>query len=173
MLFNREYAFRGIHADKVNELTASFDDKKNKLFDRNLDVYLLAPIVGFLYGKKSELDIYGKDTKIFLEQLSKENTTLWFNYRLIMLLDEKNEPEFDKRVEKAFKNYGTEQAKPDEELYESYVRGGVDILHEKLISNISQPEDYIKNLYNFMDEFQKRYGQNTDEILNLLKLART
>jgi hypothetical protein len=61
MLFNRDYSFRGTHADKVIELTATFDDKGNKLFIRNLDVYLLAPIVGFLYGRKSNLDSSGKN----------------------------------------------------------------------------------------------------------------
>ena len=173
MLFNDDYSFRGIHAEKVTELTAPFDDKRNKLFDRNLDIYLLAPIVGFLYGKKSDLDNSGKTTNVLYAAMSKETTTLWFNYRLIMLLDKNNEPDFDQRVEKAFRNYGTQHAKLDEELYETYVRGGIDILHEKLLSNISNPDDYIKNLYIFMEEFEERYGQSTDEILNLVQLART
>jgi hypothetical protein len=172
MLFNRDYSFRGTHADKVVELTATFDDKGNKLFNRNLDVYLLAPIVGFLYGRKSDLDASGKNTNILFDAMSKETTTLWFNYRLIMLLDKDNEDDFDQRVEKAFRNYGSEQAKDDEELYESYVRGGVDILHEKLIASANRPEDYLKNLYEFMEEFEERYGQSADEILNLVKLAK-
>ena len=172
MLFNRDYSFRGIHADKVIELTAVFDNKGNKLFIRNLDVYLLAPIVGFLYGKKSELDASGKTTNILFDAMSKETTTLWFNYRLIMLLDKFNEPDFNHRVEKAFRNYGTEGAKSDEELYESYVRGGIEILHEKLIASAFRPEDYLKNLYEFMEEFEDRYGQSSDEILNLVQLAK-
>lgn len=172
MLFNRDYSFRGTHADKVIELTAPFDDKGNKLFIRNLDVYLLAPIIGFLYGRKAELDASGKSTNILFDAMSKETTTLWFSYRLIVLLDKDNEPDFDQRVEKAFRNYGLEQAKPDEELYESYVRGGVDVLHEKLIASVNRPEDYLKRLYEFMEEFEGKYGQNSDEILNLVKLAK-
>jgi len=169
-MFNREYSFRGSHAEKVIQLTAVFDDKGNKLFARNLDVYLLAPIVGLLYGRKSDLDSATETTKIFLEAMSKETLTLWFNYRLIMLLDHKNEPDIDKRIEKAFRDYDTDKAKYDEELYESYVRGGVDLLHEKLI----QPSlDYVKNLYIFMEEFENKYGQNADEILNLVLLAKT
>jgi hypothetical protein len=172
MLFKGDYSFRGTHADKVIELTASFDDKGNKLFIRNLDVYLLAPIVGFLYGRKADLDATGKTTNILYDAMSKETTTLWFNYRLIMLLDSGNEPDFEQRVEKAFRQYGQEQAKPDEEVYESYVRGGVDLLYEKLIATASAPEDYLKNLYEFMEEFEERYGQNSEEILNLVQLAR-
>ena len=173
MLFNGDYSFRGIHAEKVIELTASFDEKGNKLFARNLDVYLIAPIIGFLYGKKSELDNSGKTTNILFAAMSKETTTLLFNYRLIMLLDKNNEQDFDQRIEKTFRDYGTEKAKQDEELYESYVRGGIDLLYEKLISTASKPEDYLKNLYIFMDEFEKLYGQNTEEILDLVQLAKT
>jgi hypothetical protein len=172
MLFKRDYSFRGTHADKVIELTAAFDEKGNKLFARNLDVYLLAPIVGFLYGKKADLDATGKPTNILYEAMSKETTTLWFNYRLIMLLDKNNEPDFDQRIEKAFRLYGTEQAKSDEDVYESYVRGGVDLLYEKLIADVNSSEDYLKNLFDFMEEFEEKYGQNTDEIMNLVQLAR-
>jgi hypothetical protein len=172
MLFSGDYSFRGTHAEKVIELTAPFDDRGNKLFSRNLDVYLLAPIVGFLYGRKSDLDVSGKNTNILYDAMSKETTTLWFNYRLIMLLDKDYEQDFNQRVEKAFRYYGTDKAKNDEELYESYVRGGVDILHEKLIASATRPEDYLKNLYEFLEEFEERYGQNSDEILNLVQLAK-
>lgn len=46
-MFDKEYSFKGTHADKVVKLTAKFDDK-NSIFKRNLDVYMMAPIVGFL-----------------------------------------------------------------------------------------------------------------------------
>jgi len=171
MLFNKDYSFRGTHAEKVIELTASFDNKGNKLFNRNLDVYLLAPIVGFMYGRRSEPDISGKTTNILFDAMSRETTTLWFNYRLIMLLDKQNETDFNKRIEKAFRHYGTEQAKSDEDLFESYVRGGVDVIYEKLIIGSQQPEDYLRKLYEFLEEFKERYNQDSDEVLDLVKLA--
>jgi len=172
MLFKGDYSFRGTHADRVVELTAAFDDRGNKLFNRNLDVYLLAPIVGFLYGRKADLDATGKTTNILYDAMSKETTTLWFNYRLIMLLDKNNESDFEQCIEKAFRLYDTEQAKSDEDLYESYVRGGVDLLYEKLIVSANSPEDYLQNLYEFTEEFEEKYGQNSDEILDLIQLAK-
>ena len=66
-MFDKEYSFRGSHAEKVIKLTAVFDNNKNKLFNRNLDVYLIAPIVGFLYNRKADLDRSGESTKIFPE----------------------------------------------------------------------------------------------------------
>jgi len=171
MLFRGDYSFRGIHAEKVNELTAEFDEHKNKLFNRNLDVYLLAPLVGFLYGRKAELDSTGKTTNILYDAMSREVSTLWFNYRLIILLDKENEPDIEKRIDKAFRQYSTEQATNDENLYEAYVRGGVEILHEKLCSNVSSSDSYLVNLYEFIEEFEKKYGHASEEILDLVKLA--
>ncbi|MDD5017973.1 MAG: hypothetical protein PHO15_07760, partial [Eubacteriales bacterium] len=116
-----------------------------------------------------------KDTKIFPQQLINEQPNLQFNYRLIMLLDKEHEPNLDERINKAFRYYGSETAQPDEALFEEYVRGGVEILYEKLISNIGSEGDYLKNLYNFMEEFDERYNQaiSADSILDLCKLARS
>ena len=173
MIFNGDYYFRGLHAEKVNRLTTAFGKSNKSLFNRNLDVYLLAPIVGFLYTRSAPMDTSGDTARIHYDALSKELNTLWFNYRLIMLLDEKYEPEYDNRIDKAFRFYGKPQATPDEERYESYVRGGVDILFEKLIAPSNTEEDYLNNLFDFMEEFEERYGQSTDEIVDLCRLARS
>lgn len=173
MIFNGDYQFKGYHAEKVNRLTAAFNKTNSKLFNRNLDVYILAPIVGFLYNRTAALDTSGKPANVLYDALSKELNTLWFNYRLIMLLDKKHEPDFDKRVDKAFRFYGKEQAAPDEERYEEFVRGGVDILFEKLIEPSNTEEDYLKNLFDFMEAFEERYGQNSEEIIDLCRLARS
>lgn len=173
MIFSGDYQFKGKHAERVSRLTADIGKSTKSLFNRNLDVYILAPIIGFLYNRTAELDTNGKPTNVLYDAMSKELNTLWFNYRLIMLLDKKYEPEFDNRVDKAFRYYGKEQALPDEERYESFVRGGVDVLFEKLIEPSNTEEDYLNNLYDFMEEFEERYGQSTDEIVDLCRLARS
>lgn len=175
-MFDKEYSFKGTHADKVNKLTAKFDDK-NQLFKRNLDVYIMAPIVGFLYQRKAEPDNGDgtqKPTKIFAEQLINNTDNLAFNYRLIMLLDKKNAETANERVDKAFRNYNSLQAQSDEELYEQYVLGGVDVLFEKLIETARNTEDYLKNLYDFMEEMDERYNQtiDLDQTGELCKLAK-
>ena len=170
MLFQGQYWFYGSHADKVKKLTAEFDGKQ-KLFSHNHEVYQLAPIVGYLYQRKAVQNREnGTDTSIFHTEISRHRDVFEFNYRLIMLLDIKHESDFDTRVDKAFRFYSTEKAKSDEVLYEEYVRGGVDVLYEKLIE---QSTDYVKNLYEFMEDFESRYGQNADEILDLCQIARS
>ncbi len=178
MLFEKEYSFRGSYATKVNKLTAQFDNNNSaRLFNRNIDVYMIAPLIGFLYGRKTEQDKSGEDTtKIFPEQLIKEQASLKYNYQLIMLLDEKNEPSLDERLNKAFRHYGnnSDESLANEQLYERYVLGGVDVLYEKLIEGSSSSEDYIMKLYDFLEEFNERYNErvSNDRILDLCTLAR-
>ena len=51
-MFDKQYRFFGSHAEKVNALTSIFDEaSKAKLFDLNLDVYINAPLVGFLFKR--------------------------------------------------------------------------------------------------------------------------
>ena len=50
-MFERDYNFKGKHANIVTQLTTEIDsDTKFKLFERNIDVLIIAPIVGYLYG---------------------------------------------------------------------------------------------------------------------------
>ncbi|WP_044974296.1 hypothetical protein [Ruminococcus sp. HUN007] len=169
-MFDKEYAFKGMHAEYVNNLTKEFDNAGHRLFSRNFDVYLLAPVIGFLYQRKSEMDSKPdiKPTKIFGDILFNNRDDLMFNYRLIMLLDVKNEPNAEKRIDKAFRG---ENVQSDIDLYESYVRGGVEVLYEKLMQGVNNPEDYTIRLYEFLEEFDTRYNQEID-MDSLLELCR-
>lgn len=169
-MFDKEYSFVGKHAEMVIKLTNEFDGKKNKFFEHNYDVYMLAPIIGFLYQRKAKLDRNSdiKPTKIFPEQLLRRADEFKFNYRLIMLLDKQYEPDLERRIEKAFRGLNDPA---DEELYESYVRGGVEVLYEKLIEGASKPEDYTEKLYDFLEEFDVRYNQEIDRE-NVLEMCR-
>lgn len=177
-MFDSLYTFKGKHADMVIALTGKFslaaengdDIKKHALFDRNYDVYLLAPIIGFLYRRKANIDTSESNstTKVFAEIIMRNIDDLRFNYQIIMLLDKENEPNSEARIEKAFR--GTEN-KDDELLYNSYVLGGVEVLYEKLIKSANTADDYINNLYDFLDEFYSRYNEDLD-IEGILELAR-
>lgn len=177
-MFDKEYSFKGKHSRMVNELTGEFylasedgnRQEKHNLFKRNYDVYLLAPIIGFLYQRKSTVDNDStiNPTKIFAEIMMKNVDDLNFNYRIIMLLDKNNESDPEKRVDKAFRGL---ENKEDELLYNSYVLGGVEVLHEKLIQTANTPDDYINNLYDFIEEFNERYNEDLD-MDNIYELAR-
>lgn len=176
-MFDKEYSFRGKHATRVNLLTSVFEEDnyaKYTIFSRNIDVYMVAPLVGFLYNRKSEVDKENNQTaKIFLEQLSKESTKLEYVYRLIMLLDKSTD--INKRIDKAFRNFGTSKAIDDGLLFEQYTLGGIDYLYERLIEKSKTHEEYIQNLYEFVLEINDQYNEIiTDEkLVDLCKLAKS
>ena len=174
-MFDKQYRFRGRHAVRVDKLTGVFDsDSKAKLFDRNVDVYTNAPLVGFLYGRRAEIDneknpetnqVYNQN--VMGDRVIYSQEELTFNFRLIMLLDKDYEPDEDKRIDKAFRHMGDDPA--DEERFNSYVRGGVDVLYEKLIEGASSLDDFISRLYDLIEEFHERFHEetNVEEILKM------
>ena len=160
-MFDKQYRFYGTHKDKVQELVAAFDeDSKASIFKRNLDVLLNAPIIGFLYQRKAdENGKDGDDTSIFAEQMLSVAERLKYLMRVILLLDKEYEPDEEKRLDKAFREFGKNEK--DLDLFNDYVRGGIDVLYEKIIEEASSPADYINRLYDFVDEFNGRFN---DEI---------
>ena len=175
-MFDDQYRFRGIHATYTKMLTNVFDSaSKTKLFERNIDVYINAPIIGFIYNRKANLDNTKDLTtgQIFNQNIMGETVIhskddLVFNYQLIMLLDKQYEPDLNKRIDKAFRTSNV--SAEDEALFESYVRGGIEVLYEKLIKEAKEPKDFIANLYDFIEDF---YGQFNSELSNddMLKLS--
>lgn len=169
-MFNSDYRFRGKHADMVRRLGAVVSDEGSiKIFNRYIDIYVLSAIIGFIYGRKAPVDSNPdiQPATIMLTQITGALSDLKFNYRLIMMLDTKNEPNSERRVDKAFKEINTDMAKADEELFESYSRGGIEVLYEKLIENSHDRDQYIMNLYEFVKDFQERFndGLERNEII--------
>lgn len=174
-MFNKQYRFKGRHALRVDKLTSVFDgESRAKLFERNIDVYANAPLIGFLYGRISDPDdtknhetgqVYNQN--IMGDRVIYSQEELEFNFRLIMLLDKQYEPNEEKRIDKAFRHMGEDPA--DEERFNGYVRGGVDVLYEKLIEGAADPEEYINKLYDFISDFQEKFNSeiSKEKVLKL------
>ena len=174
-MFDKQYRFRGRHALRVDALTSVFDsESKAQIFDRNVDVYANAPLVGFLYGRTAALDdtrnpesnqVYNQN--VMGDRVIYSQEELLFNFRLIMLLDKAYEPDENSRINKAFRHMGEDPA--DEARFDSYVRGGVDVLYEKLIEGVSSPDEYVMRLYDFVEEFQEKFNDDisSEDILKL------
>lgn len=177
-MFDKQYRFKGKHALRVDQLTGVFDElSKAKLIDRNVDVYANAPLIGFLYGRTADFDdlknpetgqVYNQN--VMGDRVIYSGDELQYNFWLIMLLDANYEPDEEKRIDKAFRHYGQNPA--DEERFDSYVRGGIDVLYEKLVEGDSTPEAFASRLYEFIDEFNDRFNSeiSSDDILQLYLL---
>ena len=179
-MFDKQYRFKGKHALRVDQLTGVFDElSKAKLIDRNVDVYANAPLIGFLYGRTADFDdlknpetgqVYNQN--VMGDRVIYSGDELQYNFWLIMLLDANYEPDEEKRIDKAFRHYGQNPA--DEERFDSYVRGGIDVLYEKLVEGDSTPEAFASRLYEFIDEFNDRFNSeiSSDDILQLYNLLK-
>lgn len=177
-MFDREYTFRGKHATFVKELKNEFGmEGKLNVFERNIDVYVLAPIVGFIYKRQSTIDtvsdLKNDIAKIGTDQILDATNDIKYNFRLIMLLDKKYEPNLEKRVTKAFQYletqqekeyYDSEEGKRDLEIFNSYVLGGVEYLYENIILGKIK-NDYTSNAIEFIKKFDDEYNKTIDDIL--------
>lgn len=169
-MLDNTYTFKGFHANVVTQLTSEIDSETHfALFKRNVDVFILAPIVGLLYGTMDERDKTGQvvvdnEKKINVETLIKEEYILKYNYTLIMLLHDKDKLSIEERLNRAFRysKGSSERAKCDE-IFEGYLLGGIKILKDKLLTDAVNVDDYINNMFNFISEYNDRYEQSIDE----------
>ena len=173
-MFDKQYRFTGTHAKMVEALTAVFDESaKAKLFERNLDVYINAPMAGFLFRRKGVKNNEGEtpNQNIFPEQMINNSDQLKYICRLILLLDTESEPDEEKRLDRAFRNFGRDEN--DVALFDSYVLGGVEVLYEKLIEGVSDPSEYIDRMYDFVEDFHEKFNSDitNDDILNLCRAS--
>jgi hypothetical protein len=166
-VFNKEYIFKGKHASYVTKLV---DNKAAALFKRNIDVYLLAPIIGKYYNRTSIEDKEAVNTtKIFAEVIIKEQLKLEFIYRVIMLLHGNESSE--EKIKRSFHDDNNEEKmKLNMEIFHSYVLGGVEVLYEKLLEDAVDQDDFLDNLYQLIDEFNNDLSET--EEFDIYELAK-
>ena len=172
--FTGQLIFKGRTAKHVLEIVSPFERKtKAQLFKTNVNVLLVAPLIGFIFHhtatQDAEKDDHGKvwETSVFDEQMNRYKMAMEFNLRLIMLLDEDYERNEEKRLDKALRYFMQDQR--DIDRYYSYVYGGIDILYDKLVKNAVSSDDYIENIVKFCNEFSEKHnsGCDKDKIINL------
>lgn len=155
-LLSKDFIVTGKHSMMFEAL------KRDGFFEYFWQIYVTAPILGFIYKRKSEPDkSVPDDSTIQLAQLIPRKETIYFIYKLLLLADENNAGTPEERIDKAFKTIDTEIAKPDEQLFYSYLLGGVEVLYEKLIEKSS---DQIKNLEKFIEEINIPDDALTEEL---------
>lgn len=179
-MFNGDIVIKGRQAIYVKMLTADLGSSTNaKIFKRNLDVVLIAPIVGMLFNRKSapvkKVSTDDTDTKVFYQQVASIKDQLEYNFRMITLLENKDVLSIEDRCNLAFRyDRDDEKRKPADEVYNAYMYGGIEILYEKIFGNDAKtPNDYLRNYFEFLMEFKERYDEilDYDELLILASKA--
>lgn len=163
-MFEKNILIKGKHATYMKALVANVDSNVGTgIFKRNLDVYLMAPIVGRLYGRKALPDDSNDSTSIHTEQLLAETDELEANFRTIILLEDRDVVDINKRVEQSFKyDRDVEKRKPYDEIMEQYILGGIEVMYEKILEDANDTDKVIMNLFEFVMDFYDKFGKEID-----------
>lgn len=157
--FKKEFEFRGKHARMVSELWVA-NDYKNTYFKRLVDLYILAAVIGIRVDRREEEDYSPFEPKsIFPEQMMKAKEDLDFIMQMMLMLENAEELSKEERVKLAFR--GPESKEEYERyynLFNSYVRGGVEELYDRLVVHKSDAADGLQdekteNLIELLERF--------------------
>lgn len=172
-LFRSKVRFFGKHGQYLEALTPQNEKAKDEslpeierekfLFNSVVDIYELAPLIGYLYQRTAEKD-GNEETKSIMENaLSNHHDRLIFSYELLMILDKKTVPDLNERIRHAFRATD-ELAAAGMKVYDAYARGGIEVLYESLIENASTPDDLVRNVMDFTEDWNSRFIAATEEL---------
>ncbi len=155
-MFDSDYQFKGKHATYVKFLSKDQNGTAN-VFERMIDVYMLAPIIGKLYGRTALIDRESTDTaRIFTQQMIREQYKLKYIYRLIMLCHEEEGLTEDMKVKMAFKDDANkDDLAKNMDIFHSYMLGGVEVLYEKFSEDNTTRDDYLYQIYKLIEGFKQ------------------
>lgn len=168
MIFDKVVRIHGEHALYMDALAGT-----GKLFHRNIDLFFIAPLIGYLLGKNEDVDITEDTTKanraISLEQLSAHSQLLDTLFQVVILQHYEKQGDVDEAIDRAFreparmnKTYDengseimtkTEAHLEDIEIFMGYVRGGIAHLYDEIIGNGNNMDDFIRNAVTFIEQY--------------------
>lgn len=146
-MFN-EKVFYGKYVDYVEFLCKEQRHENENginLFDTKIELYYLAPLIGLKYGRKVDsADSSGDNKKstIQLQQVKNYEPELIFSYRIVMLLDNKENLSYQERLDRAFR-YDNDEKKLEQnmKIFNQYVLGGIEYLYECFANDYVKPKE--------------------------------
>lgn len=181
-IFKEKIIITGKHATYLKKLTKytsfsndpSKEDIALKVFERNINTYMVSTLIGLKFNKKSPIDNSSTElANIVTETLfnDKNAENLEYIYHMVILLDDTTLTEKE-RVERAFST-DENVIKENKDIFNSYFRGGLELLyngasglHENGFKNINtitskgEPNlesemDLITELWYLIDGFNR------------------
>lgn len=172
-MFNKPYEVKGKHATYIrflNAYTKNVDKDKNTkvagLFSVAVDVYIIAPLIGASYNRRSPVDIISENRQdsltIFGDAIISRQKQLEDIYRLIMLSEKSGNLSNDERVERAFRDDdNADKLAENMELFHEYMRGGVEWLYEQTLNGLSvataTQDDYLGKIKDIVTLFAEDF----------------
>lgn len=154
-MFDSDFTLNGKHATIVKHFV-----KTAGLFPTNVEVYKCAVVFGLLYNTTAPVDKdSADDTDIPASVLINHHDELMFLYRLVMLLDTKSELSDAERADKAFRDdadpNGAEKVAQNMRLFNSYARGGLEVMNSLFLEGCHTEEEYIRKAKDVFLKFSK------------------
>lgn len=174
-MFLTQINIEGKHAEYLMQLSKTSDDKlmpqkRIPIFQTFMDTICTAPVIGFQAQRKAPKDS-GITKTIFPEEVQKIRDQLLFTYRVIMLLDNKDNVALQTRLDNAFRyDRDPEKRKAGEEVFWSYVRGGLEVLHEEYVQGLNNSDEDVRNMAERVKNYQIM-NFNTDKTDNIYRLC--
>jgi len=170
-LFRSQVRFYGKHGLYLEALTPDSQDakddslpeiaRKKYLFKSVVEIYAIAPLIGYLYQRKASRDGSEQTKNIFEGALANHHDRLLFSYQLLMILDKASEPDLNERLRRAFQA-DEDVTKTGFDLFNEYARGGIEVLYENLIEGADSPETLLMKLVDFVDDFDMRFNKEVE-----------
>ena len=170
-MFDKDMQIRGKYATYWKALTQlpgnAVETSKNfKIFENYIYVYMVAPIIGLLNGRRGQYDPAddSKDTAGMLAEIQIKNASkLKYIYRLIALVDDSEGLSDEEKINRAFREDSNEESvKKGMELYTAYFFGGLEVLYETFVLGCITEDDYIRKMFDFVSEFKDE--QSIDDL---------
>ena len=183
-MFENDYTITGKHATYLKFL-AKKNTKEDqgpdnpsaaRIFERYIDVYMNAAVFGLLYNRTAKRDTGSDDrARVYADAFANERENCIFLYRMVMLLDKKTDLTTEARIDRAFR-YDTQPDKAEEfkqnmELFNDYVRGGIEEMYEMFTDGCQTKDDYLNKTYEVLTTFKQELEgiSYKDELKKLIK----
>lgn len=132
----------GKYADYADALWKQ-NDIKNSYFKRLIDLYTVAAAIGIRIKRRAAEDSSSDNKRtIQMDQLMSNLSTLQPLMRIMLIVDDSRSLTLEEKLDSAFRLPETEESyKNNMNLFNSYMRGGLEYLYENLIVRTISPED--------------------------------
>ena len=154
---NHDFIIKGKYVGYVDAMWSQSGIGERDLFDRLVDLYAVSVIVGLRTGRrKPEDNSTDQKRTVQLQQIS--NSYKRFSTLIVLLIDDSRGLTTEEKVREAFDTSPKSEYKYNQnmELFNSYARGGIEYLYEKLVvrpSNLDDEEFTDARMSNIMALF--------------------
>lgn len=145
--FRRPAVITGKHGRLIDDMWEQNQIQKS-YFKRLVDLYTIAAIIGLRAKRAVEEDRTEEGRRtVQVDQLMTKLEDLTTIMQIILLLDETSRLTIEQKINRAFRGpQSEEEFNSNVDLFNSYVRGGIEILHEELVQRALGIEDEFSDV---------------------------